>query len=117
MQHGSALGVAAVSASPSSTSRLSSDALSTSGTQAPLINSCFPPAARMEARRADLYQILQHRMICMNGYFMRSACTCTWSLLAILPDTQEGAVPHRDRPPRTPWSVGVRVRVHHARVQ
>eukprot|EP00966_Prymnesium_polylepis_P131479 3040952-Prymnesium_polylepis.1 len=34
----------------------------------------------------------------------------------ILPDTQEGAEPHRDWPARIPWSVGVRVRVHHARV-
>jgi hypothetical protein len=31
--------------------------------------------------------------------------------LIILPDTQDGAVSHQDRPARIPWSVGVRVRV------
>eukprot|EP00966_Prymnesium_polylepis_P075177 1743978-Prymnesium_polylepis.1 len=30
--------------------------------------------------------------------------------VGILPDTQEGAVPHQGRPARIPWSVGVRVR-------
>eukprot|EP00966_Prymnesium_polylepis_P149144 3445989-Prymnesium_polylepis.1 len=55
---------------------------------------------------------------------MRSTASKTWHTSGgvkhaesyedtILPDTQEGAVPHRDRPACIPWSVGVRVRVHH----
>eukprot|EP00966_Prymnesium_polylepis_P156670 3620060-Prymnesium_polylepis.1 len=54
---------------------------------------------RLPAGRRSLYTARQH-----------SDCEeCTRTGNKVTPtDTQEGSVPHRDRPARIPWSVGVR---------
>jgi len=49
------------------------------------------------------FRTLQNSPLCSPlSYIPFLAPTCTF----ILPDTQEGAVPHRDRPAHVPWSVG-----------